>query len=56
MRIFERFFKEDQSSNTLGLGLAIARKIAISYGLDLRYFFKEGMHHFSLVIPEPFQN
>jgi signal transduction histidine kinase len=56
MRVFERFYKEKPESGTLGLGLAIARKIAFSYQLEIRYSFEKGMHHFSLSIPEKLQN
>ena len=46
--IFNRFSKADPSSNSVGLGLAIAKKICDYYSLSIRYSFSDSMHIFTL--------
>ena len=48
-RLFRRFAKQSASSESNGLGLAIASEICKNYHLDLNYSFSEGMHRFTLV-------
>ncbi|HZY81865.1 MAG TPA: histidine kinase dimerization/phospho-acceptor domain-containing protein [Cyclobacteriaceae bacterium] len=45
-RIFERFQKGTSNNDSLGLGLAIAKKICDSSGLTLTYLFSDSRHHF----------
>ena len=43
-RLFERFKKETNQSESVGLGLAIVRQIGESYGIDITYAFSGGTH------------
>lgn len=56
-RLFERFYKEDQSENSTGLGLALVKQIVDSAGLAIKYDYSGGMHSFILDLhPESLQN
>lgn len=46
--IFNRYVKSPQKGNS-GLGLAIAKRICDTYGLELKYDFREEMHFFSII-------
>jgi len=46
--IFSRFSKENESSASIGLGLAIVYKICQNNGLLIEYDFLENMHQFSI--------
>jgi len=49
-KLFRRFYRSiDGKKDSTGLGLAIARSIAISASLSLTYKWQEGMHLFLLV-------
>lgn len=49
-KLFHRFYRSiDGKKDSTGLGLAIARSIALSSSLSLTYSWQEGMHVFSLV-------
>lgn len=49
-KLFRRFYRGvEGKKDSTGLGLAIARSIAISASLNLTYQWREGMHVFSLV-------
>jgi signal transduction histidine kinase len=45
-KIFDRFYKQHANAQSIGLGLAISKKIAELYGLSLDYSFEEGWHVF----------
>lgn len=45
-RIFERFYKENPSSESTGLGLSIAKQITDSAGMKISYVFDKGYHRF----------
>lgn len=47
-RLFQRFAKQTTSSESNGLGLAIAFEICKTNHLELNYSFSNGMHHFSI--------
>ncbi len=48
-KLFQRFYhKVEGKKDSTGLGLAIARSIALSAGLQLTYSWKDGTHVFSL--------
>ncbi len=47
--LFERFSAQSDHSDSNGLGLAIAREIAIVHSLELVYRFKDGLHCFELI-------
>jgi signal transduction histidine kinase len=47
-KIFERFQKNSEESNSTGLGLAIASKICTLYNYDLSYEYSGKMHTFSV--------
>jgi signal transduction histidine kinase len=47
--LFERFSVQSDHSDSNGLGLAIAREIAMVHGLELVYRFKDGLHFFVLI-------
>ncbi len=42
--LFKRFYKSSSSPESLGLGLAIVRKICTLYGFEVSYRFKENLH------------
>lgn len=49
-KLFHRFYhKVEGKKDSTGLGLAIARSIALSSGLQLTYTWKDGTHVFSLI-------
>lgn len=47
-KLFKRFQRQSNQENSTGLGLEIARKIAVSFGLSLNYEFQKGRHYFIL--------
>lgn len=51
-RLFDRFFKEDTKSGSLGLGLSIVKKIVDYYQFSIEYNFKENYHSFKITIKE----
>lgn len=48
VNIFERFHKNSASPESLGLGLAIVKKICEIYKFNIRYYYEDKMHHFSI--------
>jgi len=50
MQLFERFQKNTDSQQSLGLGLSIVKEIAEVSGLSLNYLYSEGRHSFILSI------
>ena len=46
-RLFDRFYTSGKTGST-GLGLALVKSIAGSYGFGLEYAFKENMHSFKI--------
>lgn len=47
-RIFDRFVKNNPSSESLGLGLAIVKKICEIYGMPISYSYKNKFHEFKI--------
>lgn len=47
-QLFERFYKEDQSENSTGLGLSIVKMIADTSGMRIHYQYENGNHVFSV--------
>ena len=47
-RIFERFYKEDQSELSTGLGLSLVKMVADVSGSHVVYRYENGMHVFSV--------
>jgi signal transduction histidine kinase len=47
-KIFQRFYKPDQSREGIGLGLAIVNEICVAAGFDLHYAFDGSSHCFSI--------
>jgi signal transduction histidine kinase len=47
-KVFERFYKENQSSESTGLGLSIVKQICDSSDLSLTYNYIDGQHMFSV--------
>lgn len=43
-QLFDRFVHSEQSSESLGLGLSLVKKICDLYGFDIRYRFKENLN------------
>lgn len=48
-QLFKRFQRDNQASNSLGLGLAISQKICEVYGFELDYRQQDGIHTFTLI-------
>ena len=46
-RLFDRFYTNGKKGST-GLGLALVKSIADSYGFKVEYSFKEGKHCFAV--------
>jgi signal transduction histidine kinase len=46
--IFNRFYKENPSSQSVGLGLAVVKKICDLYHIKILYGFSENRHCFTL--------
>lgn len=47
--LFNRFYKEDTTSSSVGLGLAITKKICENNGIKYQYLFVDGFHLFKLI-------
>ncbi len=47
-QIFERFKKGQQSSDSLGLGLSIVKKICDLYGFQIQYTYQNNYHTFKI--------
>jgi signal transduction histidine kinase len=47
-RIFERFYKEDQSELSTGLGLSLVKMVTDVSGLEIAYRFEQEQHIFSV--------
>jgi signal transduction histidine kinase len=47
-KIFERFYKSNSSKTSLGLGLALVKKICDLNNLHITYFYKDNQHIFSI--------
>jgi signal transduction histidine kinase len=47
-KIFEKFYREDSAGTTegLGLGLSIVKKICDKYGFKVSYSFRDNMNNF----------
>lgn len=45
-KLFKRFQRQNTQENSTGLGLEIAKQIAVSFNLNLNYAFKNGRHFF----------
>lgn len=48
-KLFQRFQKQSVSSESIGLGLEIAKQICNFSGLNLKYYFINNMHHFKIL-------
>ncbi len=51
-RLFSRFYKENASSNSVGLGLSIVSKICEVQKWDIHYRMEGNLHCFSVDIPD----
>lgn len=47
-KLFNRFYKANPASQSVGLGLAIAKKICDLHGLKIEYSFNNGYHFFNI--------
>jgi K+-sensing histidine kinase KdpD len=43
--LFERFKKDNQSGESMGLGLSIVKKICDVSDYHIRYHYRDGWHH-----------
>ncbi|MDJ1484268.1 HAMP domain-containing sensor histidine kinase [Cytophagaceae bacterium YF14B1] len=50
-KLFDRFKKDSDGSESLGLGLAIVKQICENYQLQLQYTYSYGMHCFCVSAP-----
>jgi signal transduction histidine kinase len=48
-KLFERFYRNDKTSPSLGLGLALVRKICDLNAMCINYRYENGQHFFSIV-------
>ncbi|OJJ17677.1 hypothetical protein BKI52_27840 [marine bacterium AO1-C] len=46
--MFNRFKKDQNSTNSVGLGLSIVKKICDNYKINIQHLYQEGVHEFSL--------
>jgi len=51
-KIFQRFYKEEQSAESTGLGLAIIKEICKLAGFTIQYEFVDNKHHFTIYFPD----
>lgn len=49
-KVFNRFYRENQSGNSTGLGLALVKSICIASSIEVRYEFSDHLHHFILTL------
>ena len=47
-KVFQRFYKEDQSAESTGLGLAIIKEICTIAGFTISYQYINNKHDFSI--------
>lgn len=47
-KLFERFYKENTSSESTGLGLALVKQIAETNGMQVNYVYQEKLHCFEV--------
>lgn len=47
-KVFQRFYKEDQSAESTGLGLAIIKEICTIAGFSITYAYIDNKHHFTI--------
>jgi len=43
-KFFERFYKESASTESVGLGLTIVKKVCDSYGIGIKNNFSDNLH------------
>jgi two-component system, OmpR family, sensor kinase len=51
-KMFERFEKGEQSDESSGLGLTIARQICLISGFDIKYSFENSLHILEITFPQ----
>jgi signal transduction histidine kinase len=51
-KLFDRFYKENSSSESTGLGLALVKQVAETNGMKIAYSFKNGMHCFEIIFSQ----
>ena len=51
-RVFNRFYRENPSGNSTGLGLALVRSICLASSIEVKYEFSDRFHHFILILPD----
>lgn len=47
-KLFERFYKENTSSESTGLGLALVKQVVDTNGMSINYSYREKMHCFEI--------
>jgi len=47
-KLFNRFYKENPSSQSVGLGLAIVKRICENHSISIEYSFENDLHRFTL--------
>ncbi|MCD6178559.1 MAG: HAMP domain-containing histidine kinase [Bacteroidales bacterium] len=50
--LFDRFFKSTKSSQSLGLGLSIVKKITELFNIKINYIYTENLHVVKLIFPK----
>lgn len=50
-KLFERFYKENISTESTGLGLSLVKQVANTNGMKVSYSYKEKLHCFEILLP-----
>jgi len=51
-KVFNRFYRENQTGNSTGLGLALVKSICMASSIEVSYEFHDHLHHFILSLPD----
>jgi signal transduction histidine kinase len=55
-KLFERFYKENTSSESTGLGLSLVKQVAETNGMRVNYSYRENLHCFEVFLPQSYRD